>query len=503
MSAKSSVARTKKLELGDFQTPDSLASAVCRLLLSVGVNPLSIVEPNCGKGAFIMAALNCFKDVQKLVGVDINLEYIAALKPLAERHPVVRLIGCDFYKLEWEQVISQLPEPVLVLGNPPWITISGLSAIGGANSPTKVNFQNHSGLDAITGKSNFDISEWMLIKELEWLNGHQGVLAMLCKTAVARKVLLYAWKKRFQISRADIYSVDAENYFGASVDACLFICHMRPSSVSTQCSTYSSLKGASTGAFGLRDNSLVADLSTYDRLQPLRGPSARFRWRSGIKHDCSEVMELRAVGTCYRNGLEQRVNLEDDFLYPLLKGSDLANGRVEEPRKWMLVPQTHIGEDTRCIKDRAPKTWEYLCAHTGRFERRASAIYKGQPPFAVFGVGEYSFMPWKVAISALHKKLEFRVVGPAYGRPVVFDDTCYFVGCNSRDEAELVYNRLKSKAALEFYNSLIFWDAKRPITVHILSQLRLEDVQQDALPFPELNIDELGGTKGGKGVNAG
>ena len=38
------------------------------------------------------------------------------------------------------------------------------SALASPNLPSKSNFQNRKGLDAVTGKANFDISEWMLIQ---------------------------------------------------------------------------------------------------------------------------------------------------------------------------------------------------------------------------------------------------------------------------------------------------------------------------------------------------
>ena len=49
----------------------------------------------------------------------------------------------------------------------------------------------------MTGKSNFDISEWMLIRLLEALQGRRATIAMLCKTATARKVLRHAWLNGF------------------------------------------------------------------------------------------------------------------------------------------------------------------------------------------------------------------------------------------------------------------------------------------------------------------
>ena len=47
-----------------------------------------------------------------------------------------------------------------------WRVISRMMAMAYAKPahPTKENFQGFSGIAARTGKSNFDISEWMLIQ---------------------------------------------------------------------------------------------------------------------------------------------------------------------------------------------------------------------------------------------------------------------------------------------------------------------------------------------------
>src|SRR6266576_4342275 len=44
-------------EYGDFQTPLSLAKAVCQRLFEIGYRPKILIEPTCGKGNFILAAL--------------------------------------------------------------------------------------------------------------------------------------------------------------------------------------------------------------------------------------------------------------------------------------------------------------------------------------------------------------------------------------------------------------------------------------------------------------
>ena len=79
--------------------------------------------------------------------------------------------------------------------------------------PIKSNFQKHGGLNAVTGKANFDISEWMLIRLLEAMNGRRGTLAMLCKSSTARKTLCYAWKNGMALERSAIYGIDADRPF--------------------------------------------------------------------------------------------------------------------------------------------------------------------------------------------------------------------------------------------------------------------------------------------------
>jgi hypothetical protein len=54
------------------------------------------------------------------------------------------------------------------------------------------------------------------------------------------------------------------------------------------------------------------------------------------------------------NGLGEQVEIEEDYVFPLLKSSDLGNGRIVI-RKAVLVTQRHTGDDTLEIKHKAPK----------------------------------------------------------------------------------------------------------------------------------------------------
>jgi methylase of polypeptide subunit release factors len=445
-------------------------------------SPKSIVEPTCGTGSIFLAALDEFPEFACAVGVDVNADYVRLVgKNLRGRSDgrCAKVERGNFFEEDWPERISELPEPILFIGNPPWVTSSDLGYLRSHNIPEKANFHGRAGLDAVTGKSNFDISEWMLIKLLAWLDGRDAALAMLCKTAVARKVLSFGWNAGYRIRSSATFRIDTAKHFGASVDACLLVCEMGPRSTTSRCPTFESLSSTRpNGTFGTHDGVLLADIELYEKRKDLVGES-QYKWRSGIKHDCAAVMELRRINDIYENGSGEAVDLESDFVYPMLKSSDVAKGGTVQPNRFMIVTQKFVGDDTRHIEKSASRTWRYLTDHRASFDKRASSIYKGKPPFSIFGIGDYTFAPWKVAISGLYKKLEFSVVGPYEGKPVVLDDTCYFIGCGSEVETQFVFSLLSSNAAKEFYSAFVFWDAKRPITTDLLRRLDLWRLAQE------------------------
>ena len=163
----------EKWQFGDFQTPDNLARDVAQTLrVNHQISPEVVIEPSCGKGAFLRAALNVFRD-SKIIGLDINGEYIREAKLSISEYSNsenATIYESDFFSTNWEDLISKLSGHVLVIGNPPWVTSSELSVLNSQNLPSKSNFQNRRGIEAITGSGNFDISEWMLLKYVEWLS---------------------------------------------------------------------------------------------------------------------------------------------------------------------------------------------------------------------------------------------------------------------------------------------------------------------------------------------
>lgn len=464
--------RKDRVEAGDWQTPSELARAVTALLARGGERYAAVLEPTCGRGAFLLAAHDAFP-AARLVGFERSEAYVdEARRALGAR---ASLTVADFFALEWERVLAELPEPLLIVGNPPWVTSSTLGGFSGTNLPAKSNFKHELGFDALTGKSNFDISEWMLGRLLDAARGRRFTLAMLCKSAVARRLFEQSRARGWEVEGA-VYAVDARAHFAAAVSAVLLVVRgggPAPDRAAARWAVFPSLDAERPAShLGIAGGRVHGDIDAYRATLELEGPSD-VAWRSGIKHDLARVMELVLEDGGLKNGLGERVELEPDCVFPLCKGSDLARGR-DAGRRFVLVTQQKIGEDTRPIRERAPATWRYLERHAAAFSARKSRVYRGQPPFAMFGVGPYSFAPYKVATSALHKQLAFRALAPYAGRPVLLDDTSYFLPCASAEAAAAYERALASPLARSFFEARVFWDAMRPINKALLGALSLD-----------------------------
>ncbi|MCH5354139.1 MAG: hypothetical protein J1E06_11850 [Acutalibacter sp.] len=461
-----------KREYGDYQTPVDFAEKVCLYLKDYHhIKPSAIVEPTCGIGSFLKSSL--LFNANEYYGIEINPKYCEICRETISDKKV-NIINSDFFAFSSKALIKDKRE-ILVIGNPPWVTNSTLSSLGSDNLPIKRNFKGLKGIDAITGASNFDICEYIILQLINEYRDTNTVISMLCKTSVARNIFKELRRNYINFSSCDILEFDAAKVFGINASACVLLIQLTDEAISSDiCCVYDFEKPEILKSqFGYLDghfySNLDLDTENFDG-------RCCFEWRQGIKHDCSKVMELTIRDGTLQNGKQETVHIENDMVFPLVKSSMFKSPVIHSFSKYVIVTQKKTREETKHLERDVPKTWEYLNDNVELFESRKSSIYKGAPIFSMFGVGDYSYSKYKVGVSGFYKQPLFSVLYSDDDRPVMTDDTSYFICFDSYDMAYVAMLLLNSEKVQGFLTSIAFLDAKRPYTKKILERIDFDKI---------------------------
>ena len=355
------------------------------------------------------------------------------------------------------------------------MTNSTLSVLGSDNLPLKANFKGLKGIDAITGASNFDICEYIILQLINEYRDTNTIIAMLCKTSVARNIFKELKRNYINFTSCNILEFDAAKIFGINASACVLVIQLSEKTASSDiCSVYDFENSATLKSqFGYADGQFYSNLDA--ETENFDGRCC-FEWRQGVKHDCSKVMELTMQNGTLQNGRKETVQIEDDIVFPLIKSSMFKAPIIHSFSKYVIVTQKKAREETGHLEQELPKTWEYLSDNIELFENRKSSIYRGAPPFSMFGVGDYSYSKFKVGVSGFYKQPLFSVLYSDDEKPVMTDDTSYFICFDSYDMAYVAMLLLNSEKVQGFLTSIAFLDAKRPYTKKVLERIDFDKI---------------------------
>ncbi|MDR1872335.1 MAG: methyltransferase [Deltaproteobacteria bacterium] len=472
----------RKIEYGDFQTPELFARKVCQKIHDIyKLSPSIILEPTFGIGNFFPGIISTFPQPFKLFGIEINSDYyniaqqtISKLTPNNIQHQniQIKLFNDDIFSFNYDKIKDSLSTDnhLLIIGNPPWVTNSQLSSLNSNNIPNKTNQKALCGLDAITGKANFDIGEYIITSLLCEFSNFNCFLAMICKLTVAKNIIRDLSAYNLSINIADVYVFKATDVFNINCDVCLFVTQLGNDHKKV-CSVYDFDTNKKIRTFGWLNGSFYSNFNGQEK-SAFDG-KCQLEWRQGIKHDCVKVMEFMSSDEVYFQNLLKEVHsfTMGRYIFPLIKSSDIKSFYITKTRKYVLVPQSRVNEETSIIKHIEPNVWDYLQNHKNYFQARRSLIYKNSPEFSIFGVGDYSFSKIKIGVSGFYKEPIFSLIIGQY--PIMLDDTCYFLSFNDLNDAIITLSLLNSKECNSFLKNIAFLESKRPFTKEILQMIDL------------------------------
>ena len=451
---------------GDFQTPPDLALETVKHVLA-GKEYDTIVEPACGVGAFLKAGFDAWPNANVL-GVEINPEYVEAAKSLV---PKANVVCADALRYEWSGIDGG---KILVLGNPPWVTNSEQGGRRSDNLPFKSNLPGLKGMDAMTGASNFDVSEFLVMKLASGLRSKNVEFCLLCKAKVARNLTELLKKSGLNLYDVRYYRIDAKKHFNANVEAVCFFFSLNPGAETIR--SFPSLDAKTPDKSYVYENRRLVEIGgVFQRLRHWDG-ACPYMWRQGIKHDVSKVVELEKRDGAYYNRFNRRADVESEYVFPLVKSSDVFHGRPGG--RYVVMPYVLSGGEW--VHSLPPLVERYFDEYRDCFEARKSKIYS-KSRYSYFGVGPYSFKPYKIVVSGFHKSPRFRWVESLEGKPVMADDVCYFLSFDDRSEAEFVFGQLSRPEIIEFLVAVSFPGNKRPFSKKVLERLAIPPYKTPAL----------------------
>lgn len=493
-------AKNIQKEYGDFQTPYDFAFKVCDYLKSVlNINPKFIIEPTCGVGGFVKASFNTFSKLEQVLGIEINQDHCEEAKTSVDEENF-KVVNQSIFDYNFDD--NDIKDDTLVIGNPPWANNSRQEF----NLPQKGDSLDLFGLEAFTGVANYDICESIIEKMIDAFASRNKVatFAFLCKNSVARKIFAYVCQKNIGCEYVKILNIDAKKIFDVDAVACLLVIKFN-FNIKDPCE-------CEVLNFDDAHAKLIDEKYTKLRVDPETGNVVKagvdftldgkctFEWRQGIKHDLADIMELTRLDRGkYKNKLGQIIELEDDLVFPLVKSSDIKNPKIcGDFKRYVIVTQKKLRQNTSYIEKKSPKTCDYLKTNQELFESRKSSIYKDKPKFSMFGIGDYTYAPYKVAVSAFYKKPLFTLLYNKDNKrkPVMVDDTVYFLPFDSFGEAYACMLMLNTDLVQDFLMSISFEDAKRPFTKKLLQRIDF------CMMIEKIFIDDLKRTEKELGLKA-
>jgi hypothetical protein len=162
--------------------------------------------------------------------------------------------------------------------------------------------------------------------------------------------------------------------------------------------------------------------------------------RHGVKDDATDVYTIER---------DRLTEIEPGLVYPYLKSRHVVKyGLFGHDLR--LVPMERAGEENEAeLRDRYPETYRYLQGHRDRLDDRASAWLDDGPFYSVFGLGAYTWAPYKIVWCRLGFKPHFAVVSTVEDedlgeKPIVPGDHCMFVSTDDEREAHFLCALLNS-----------------------------------------------------------
>jgi len=146
-----------------------------------------------------------------------------------------------------------------------------------------------------------------------------------------------------------------------------------------------------------------------------------------------------------------KTKIEKDLVYPIIKPRHIKKWIIKGYYNIIIPHKKHGMNNESELRVNCPKTYNYLFSFKDELLKRASRWFKGgdKPFYSLFGIGEYTFKPFKVVWSSIGYLPAFAVatkVDDDYigSKEIIPDNTIGYISFDSLDDAHYVCAILNS-----------------------------------------------------------
>ncbi len=509
--------------MGEHYTPDWLVRHMLDQVGFYGEKDETIIDPSCGSGVFLVEAISRKRSDQDYIdcwntvaGIDINPLAVLAAKVnylIASGYEAGRQAQAEIPVYQYDVILSDdeglwaEPKTPLwstnfdyVVGNPPWINWESLSPeyrMATLDSWKKYGLFSHSGMDVILGKGKKDLSTLMTLVSAHRFLKPRGRMAFLITQGVFKSGGAAEGFREFTLPGGqyikvlmveDLYRI--RPFAGASNrTAILYLEKGQPTVYPVPYRLWTSMPG---GGGEVNSKNEILELMaepvnpaemgspwiTYSEdcrsgLRKILGASdykARkgantggangILWVDVIDRPGRGMVRVRNLNESSRKKIESiEAVIEENLVYPLLKGHDVARWQVRPSAHIILTqdPLTRRGISLIVMARNYPRTLAYLQQFETELSNRAAyrRYFKTSDPFyTMFDVGEYTLAPFKAVWHRFGDRMKAAVV-EGLEKPVIPQETLTMVACKSREEAWYlagILNSLPVEYAISSYS---------------------------------------------------
>lgn len=482
-------------------------------------------------------------------------------KDSEEGKGVIELIYRKLLELEekgidhiWARIIKNSFAPLFlgkfdyVIGNPPWINWESLPEE--YRNSTKPMWKNYglftlSGLDARMGGGKKDLSIIFIYVGVERYLKEGGRLAFIITQSLFKTGGAGEGFRRFCVGEKGYFKilavddmVELKPFEGVANRTAVFTCQKGNKTQYPVTYNYWRKKTKGTGIKTTMSLAEVSDIATYFQLyaEPVnlkkynspwitarRGALKAIRkvisksdyigregvntgglnsayWINIIKRLPNGNLIIENFGDTGRAHVTSyKVEIEPDFVYPLIRGRNISRWKFESTNYIILPvlpkePEYRNAYPEDLMKKKYPLTYQYFEKFKNRLLQRSG--YKkyltGQPFYAVYNIGEYTFSSYRVAWARQAKLLECSLI-PQNSIP---DQTVQFISFNSEDEANFACALLNST-----FSVFIPLSCVTDITTRIMNSIGIKKYSNSILDIQLSQLSKELHSEGVKNIN--